>query len=385
MTNTAKPNGQSDFKAKIKNARFYLSFVYKNPFLIARLLKNYFKIFVLNQRVIRAVDISITAACNAKCEHCCIDATVDLRNADGRAKRARQKPMTIEEIKDYIHQGAKMGAVVYNFLGGEPLVFKHIYEAIECAKKHHGIAGMSTNGYLLTDEVVAKLKKAGLDVAQVDLGGAIDPHDMDEIRKMKGCYERAMSGIARLKKAGIKVILSTIMTKDNIANGEIWQAIKLAEDLDININVNCATKVGGWSKNDDSALNEDEWKVYQQIKAQPHVRWAGSRNYKDESCPCGTEKVLISPYAEVQPCGLMPYSYGNLGQEDLKTVWQRMMKNEIVCDGNQKKVCRAAWDKKIVNINNYVYSTDGVKPIPVDSIPKEVIKGEQAQKSVETQ
>ncbi len=385
MTNAAKSLSKSDFRSKLKNARFYLSFIYKNPILICRLIKNYFKIVVLKQRVIRAVDISITAACNAKCDHCCIDATVDLRNQEGRDKRTHQRPMTIDEIKSYIEQGAKMGAVVYNFLGGEPLVYKHIYEAIAHVKKNHGIAGMSTNGYLLSDDVVAKLKKAGLDVVQVDLGGAIDPDEMDEIRKLKGCYERAMSGIARLRKAGIKVILSTIMTKKNIANGEIWQAVQLAEDLDLNINVNCATKVGGWSNNDDSALTEEEWKVYQKIKAKPHVRWAGSRNYKDESCPCGTEKVLISPYAEVQPCGLMPYSYGNLGKEDLSTVWQRMMKNEIVCDGNQKKVCRAAWDKKIVNINNYVYSTDGVKPIPVEKIPKEVIKGEQLQKPSKAQ
>lgn len=376
---------ESAFKTKIKSYKFYLGFIIKNPFLIFRLINNYFKIIVLKQKVIRAVDISITAACNAKCEHCCIDATVDMRHAEGRASRQHQKPMSIDEIKSYIEQASRLGAVVFNFLGGEPLVYKHIYEAIRCVKKNHGIAGMSTNGYLLSEEVVANLKRAGLDVIQVDLGGAINPDEIDEIRKLKGCYERAINGIALLKKAGIKVILSTIMTRKNIANGEIWQAVQLAKDLDIKINVNCSAQVGGWSMQQDSELNQEEWKVYQEIKKNSHVRWAGSTNYTSEACPCGTEKILISPYAEVQPCGLMPISYGNLNKEKLNTVWNRMMKNEIVCDGNQKKSCRAAWDKKIIEINKHIYSSEGIKPMPVEQIPKEVINGKQVQDHTQAQ
>jgi len=193
----------SRFIYKIFNHVSYFDFIYKQPMLLMRLLKNYFLILVFKKKLLRITDIAVTYACNATCEHCCTDTNVD----------SRKKPLSAEELQSCIKQSVGMGSMIFNFLGGEPLVCKHIYDTIKFVKANHAIAGMSTNGYLLSKEVVGKLKNAGLDVIQVDLGGGIDPHEIDEIRKLSGCYERAITGISLLKQAGIKVVLSTILTK----------------------------------------------------------------------------------------------------------------------------------------------------------------------------
>ncbi|MCA9393579.1 MAG: radical SAM protein [Candidatus Omnitrophica bacterium] len=367
-----KPTRLNYFQ-KVVSHLTYFDFVYKNPWVVARLIKNYFRIIVLRQQVIRIIDIGVTAACNAKCAHCCSDATVDTRCTTQGAPEMRE-PLDIEEIEDIIAQSVKMGAVIFNFLGGEPLVYKDIYRAIRCVKKHHAIAGMSTNGFLLSEKVVAQLKEAGLDCIQVDLGGGLNPKEIDEIRGLTGCLDRALNGIRLLKEANIKVIMSTIMTKKNAANGDIWKMVQLAKDLNIKINVNCSSRTGGWAGNEDSELSEKEFAIYKEIIKMPHTRWAGSTNYFAEFCPCGTEKIMITTYGEIQPCGLIPLSYGNFRSEAINDIWTRMQTQKIICDGKKEKACRSAWDKDIIRLNTSMYETDKPKPLRVDDIPQERLK-----------
>ena len=56
-----KPSRLSYLK-KVLNHLAYFDFVYKNPWVVARLLKNYFRIVVLREKVIRIMDIAGTAA-----------------------------------------------------------------------------------------------------------------------------------------------------------------------------------------------------------------------------------------------------------------------------------------------------------------------------------
>ncbi len=374
-----KPTRLNYFK-KVIGHLTYFDFVYKNPWVVARLIKNYFRIFVLRKKVIRIIDIAVTAACNAKCAHCCSDATVDTRCSSHESEV--REPLDIEEIENIIAQSAKMGAIIFNFLGGEPLVYKDIYRAIRCVKKHHAIAGMSTNGFLLSEKVVARLKEAGLDCIQVDLGGGLNPKEIDEIRGLTGCLDRALNGIRLLKEANIKVIMSTIMTKKNAANGDIWKMVQLAKDLNIKINVNCSSRTGGWAGNEDSELSDKEFTIYKEIIKMPHTRWAGSTNYFAEFCPCGTEKIMITTYGEVQPCGLIPLSYGNFRDEAINDIWTRMQTKKIICDGKKEKACRSAWDKDIIELNKSMYETDKPKPLRVDDISPERLKA--TEKSAES-
>ena len=293
------------FSNKMFSHMLYFDFIYKNPCVFARVLVNYYKLLVLRQKVLRITDIAVTYECNAKCPHCCSTMNVD----------HNKEILSLDEIKSCIKQAVGLGSIIFNFLGGEPLVYKHIYELIRFVKDNNAIAGMSSNGYLLTEDVVEKLKFSGLDVIQVDFGGGLSSEEVDNIRSLPGCYERGLRGVALLKKAGIKVILSTILTKKTVANGDIWKIVEFANDLGVIINVNCSVKIGNWESNEDSLLTETELQEFNKLIKLPYTRWAGSTNYLGEYCPCGTEKIFITAYGDVTPCGIQAVSYGNIREK----------------------------------------------------------------------
>ena len=250
------------------------------------------------------------------------------------------------------------------------MVFKHIYDLIRFVKANHAVAGMSSNGYLLTEEVVHKLKEAGLDVIQVDFGGGFTPEEVDNIRNLPGCYERGLKGVSLLQKAGIKVILSTILTKKTVANGDIWKIVEFANDQGAIINVNCSVKIGNWASNKNSVLTEKEREEFKKIIKLPYTRWAGSTNYLGEYCPCGTEKIFITAYGDVTPCGIQAVSYGNIRDGKSKDIWGRMYSRAIA--GRKTRLCRVAFDKDVIRETEIAYGIKKKLPVPVGEMPRAI-------------
>ncbi|MBF0209148.1 MAG: SPASM domain-containing protein, partial [Oligoflexia bacterium] len=83
---------------------------------------------------------------------------------------------------------------------------------------------------------------------------------------------------------------------------------------------------GNFSGKKENTLTPDDWKIVQtKMKKNPHIRsdWTINFSMKVE-CPGGREKVAITPYGEVMGCGMNYVSFGNIREEPLKNIWQRM-------------------------------------------------------------
>jgi len=89
------------------------------------------------------------------------------------------KPVPIEEVKKRLDILAGMGTSVITISGGEPLMHPEIEEVIRHTRKCGMIAGMITNGFLLSKERIAKLNEAGLEHLQI----SIDNVTPDEVSK----------------------------------------------------------------------------------------------------------------------------------------------------------------------------------------------------------
>jgi MoaA/NifB/PqqE/SkfB family radical SAM enzyme len=89
------------------------------------------------------------------------------------------KPVPIEEVKKRLDILADMGTSVITISGGEPLMHPEIEEVIRHTRKRGMIAGMITNGFLLSKERIAKLNEAGLEHLQI----SIDNVTPDEVSK----------------------------------------------------------------------------------------------------------------------------------------------------------------------------------------------------------
>jgi MoaA/NifB/PqqE/SkfB family radical SAM enzyme len=89
------------------------------------------------------------------------------------------KPVDLRIMKDRIDHLARLGTTLVTISGGEPLMHPEV-ESIIARIRHHGrIAGMITNGYLLTVDRIRSLNEAGLDHLQISIDN-VQPDDVSK-------------------------------------------------------------------------------------------------------------------------------------------------------------------------------------------------------------
>jgi len=89
------------------------------------------------------------------------------------------KPVSIEMLVARVDQLSGLGTSVITISGGEPLLHPDLDQLIAHMRRRGIIAGMITNGYLLTAERIQRLNAAGLDHLQI----SIDNVTPDEVSK----------------------------------------------------------------------------------------------------------------------------------------------------------------------------------------------------------
>src|ERR1700682_5344945 len=85
----------------------------------------------------------------------------------------------VEEMKRRFDRLADMGTSIITISGGEPLMHPDLDEIIVHIRKRGMIAGLITNGYLLSAERIERLNRAGLEHLQI----SIDNVQPDEVSK----------------------------------------------------------------------------------------------------------------------------------------------------------------------------------------------------------
>jgi MoaA/NifB/PqqE/SkfB family radical SAM enzyme len=89
------------------------------------------------------------------------------------------KPVPLEEMKKRLDILADMGTSIITISGGEPLMHPELEEVIWHVRRRGMIAGMITNGFLLSKERIAKLNEAGLEHLQISIDNVVP----DEVSK----------------------------------------------------------------------------------------------------------------------------------------------------------------------------------------------------------
>ncbi|HEY3926833.1 MAG TPA: radical SAM protein [Candidatus Koribacter sp.] len=89
------------------------------------------------------------------------------------------KPVPLDVMKSRIDHLAKLGTTIVTISGGEPLLHPDLDEIIRHMRRYPIIAGMITNGYLLTAERIKRLNAAGLDHLQISIDN-VNPDDVSK-------------------------------------------------------------------------------------------------------------------------------------------------------------------------------------------------------------
>lgn len=189
------------------------------------LFKNYKKECMKNHNL-KNLFWECTLLCNLKCKHC----------GSRAGNNQYTDELTTEEIKNAFKQIADsmdVSDIFINVTGGEPLMRKDLYDVMEYATNTLGFHwGMTSNGMLLTDANIEKLKKAKLDTIAISIDGLEKTHD--SFRGVPGSYKTIINNIQKLKEANFlnHIQVTTVFHKENIDELEELYNVMQSLNLD---------------------------------------------------------------------------------------------------------------------------------------------------------
>ena len=194
-----------------------------------------------------------TLRCNAKCKHCGSKAGENIE---------LKEELTTEEIKNTLQSIAdkyNANEILLNITGGEPLVRQDLFEVMEFAKNLGYHWGMTTNGILVDDKIIEKMKQTGMSTVAISIDGLEKSHD--DFRGIKGSYIKIIENVKRLKQANFLNYLqiTTVVNKLNI--NELEELYKVMKELNIDSwRVVTMDPIGRAEDNKDLALDKEEYK-----------------------------------------------------------------------------------------------------------------------------
>jgi len=168
----------------------------------------------------RVIRVEPSSACNLRCVHC----PTGIRKGAKRGVMSRAVfNKVVKEIRD--NKGVD---VVVLYHGGEPFLNKDIFHMIKAIKKL-GIRFVKTvtNGMMVTEEMIPRILKSGIDSIEFSLDGN-SPEDNDRLRR-GGDYKRVASIVKlmlmqrdkfKLVKPDIYVANTQVTTKKNFKSNK---------------------------------------------------------------------------------------------------------------------------------------------------------------------
>lgn len=144
----------------------------------------------------------VTMGCNMHCGHCGSSCAEPLKGQ-----------LTTEEALDLCDQIAQLGLKWVTLSGGEPLTRADIAELVKRLSGQGVSVNIITNGWLLEENMVKKLKDSGIATVAISIDGTEKIHD--KIRK-EGAFANARRSFQYLQKHGIRTGAVTTITNQNI-------------------------------------------------------------------------------------------------------------------------------------------------------------------------
>ena len=162
---------------------------------------------------LRSAVWEITLACCFSCAYC-----------GSCGGKARENELSTEECDSVALQLAEMGCGRVSLIGGE-IFMRPDWQSVVYSLTSRGIKTcIITNGFSMTDPVLADLKRLNIESVAVSLDGVRELHDAF---RRKGSFDSACEAIFALSGAGIPVSVISALRADNAPRlAEFYETIK---------------------------------------------------------------------------------------------------------------------------------------------------------------
>jgi pyrroloquinoline quinone biosynthesis protein E len=278
-----------------------------------------------------SVDVFVTSRCNLKCVHC-------FSSRDGKGNH----DLSVQVMESIFNQLERMGVMEVRLTGGEPLLHPEVRTLLAIIQKKRFRKVLITNGTLLDEENVRRLKEAEV-IPTVSLED-VNSEDHDVFSGVPGSFKRTMTALNLMQKQGVQYGINCCSHKGNLNRCEdiIKLSIRQGADriafLDLKV-------VGRMKKHREWV---PAWSAYQNLFDYLLIAKARYRKRIDVSldvflhchplresiqerkkgyvsCKAGKNRLTIDSDATVYPCNLVlsdpQWVMGNLRKETLTDIW----------------------------------------------------------------
>ncbi len=283
-----------------------------------------------NHRLFSA-SLELTYRCNERCIHCYID---------DETKQEYPKELSTVEWKRVLKELRDLGCMSVLLTGGEVLLRKDFLEIAAYAAKLGMLTDIYTNGYLLTEEMLLQLLSLYPNSVSFSLyGGTASVHD--QVTQVPGSFERSLRMIKLAKQAGADVYIKSVFLRQNLDDMDRLYALCRELEIPLHANLTVVDSQNGVSA-DFCRLSGHE--QLQKALALLDTEKPGEgnpppRDPDAQICNAGKNMLSISPDGDVFPCIMMKEWLGNVKQESLHQIWQRLAVREGVCSLTMRDLC----------------------------------------------
>jgi MoaA/NifB/PqqE/SkfB family radical SAM enzyme len=263
---------------------------------------------------------NVTLRCNLRCSFCSL------------WRRSEYREVDHENAVKIIRRIGEAGIPGLGFSGGEPLLRADLVGLAFEAKDYGMITSVNTNGTLISEGNAERLSKA-FDYIILSLDDIGILHD--EVRGIRGVYDKVLEAVDILKRYGATVGINTVATRDNIPRiTMLWRNLSDRVDFFTIQPVNPPQMV---DKRLSSKLIEELYTFRKTANASiplPRSYLDGMAKYMSgdicKICDAGRLYLAIQPNGDVIPCSIRDDAIlGNILEEDLESIMDRNRKDIV--------------------------------------------------------
>ncbi len=327
-----------------------ISFLSKIPFMAQLIQNSYYSFFSYP----KTMQLHINSECNYNCLYC-------------YANNKEVKSLNTKKLLDLITQAKKLGVYNIDFLGGEPFLHKDFYKLLQYTSKQNISITIFTNGILINDEWIKKIKKLNTQVLLVikyDYNAKI----YNKLTGRKQNFTKVKKIIKKCVNAKIQVITFAVITKFNV--NYVGRMINNSLKLGALPMFERYLPVKDKQINKKLEISKEEW---EQVLISITDFYLGAKEIVEGvgylsggMCSCFGNNLSVMQDGIVKPCPETPssLSVGNVNNNLLKDIWEnfekkrkewliipkecKQCKNKYLCRGG----CKAHTFIKYQNLKN---------------------------------
>ncbi len=310
-----------------------------------------------------------TSACNRKCKGC------------WSAEYGDRSNLSFDEMESIVSQGVELGAHLYMFTGGEPLIRKD--DVLRLCRAHPNCTFLAyTNATLIDEDFCLKMKETGNLTLALSIEGSRETNDG---RRGDGSYDKTVRAMRLLKAHKCLFGISVCYTRDNLeaVTGDEFLNIMIAEGVKFALYFNYMP-VGHFAETGLIPTPEQRRALYHRLRVLRNGKtgkpmfvmdFQNDGEYVGGCIAGGRNYFHINSAGDIEPCVFVHYSDSNIRTDTLlealqKPLFQAFWHNQPF-NNNHLRPCPFFENpeclKKIVNETG-AKGTDLISPEPIEAL-----------------